>query len=152
LQVRQAALLLNCHQESGQRRTVERSWKQCEECVKLLDDVERHPLRTRLSYKTNLNCPRLQIVILLSEEQLNSRGVKWCECATRWRCIATENDNDNVAARLDNLVGWQPQLEKQVLNNFNNNLCLQHVYSTPTLKTFIHRIKLNSYQNVGGIV
>ncbi|KAM8708438.1 hypothetical protein ACLKA7_015416 [Drosophila subpalustris] len=50
LQVRQAALLLNCHQESGQRRTVERSWKQCEECVKLLDTAERHPLRTRLSY------------------------------------------------------------------------------------------------------
>ncbi|XP_030565767.1 tetratricopeptide repeat protein 27 [Drosophila novamexicana] len=50
LQVRQAALLLNCQQESGQRRTVERSWKQCEECVKLLDNVEKHTLRTRLSY------------------------------------------------------------------------------------------------------
>lgn len=50
LQVRQAALLLNCHQESGQRRTVERSWKQCDECVKLLDNVEKHSLRSRLSY------------------------------------------------------------------------------------------------------
>ncbi|XP_032596913.1 tetratricopeptide repeat protein 27 isoform X2 [Drosophila grimshawi] len=50
LQVRQAALLLNSHQESGMRRTVERSWKQCEECVKLLDNTEQHTLRERLSY------------------------------------------------------------------------------------------------------
>ncbi|KAH8372301.1 hypothetical protein KR093_010976 [Drosophila rubida] len=50
LQVRQAALLLNCHQESGQRRTVERSWKQCEECVKLLDNASQHSLRSRLSF------------------------------------------------------------------------------------------------------
>ncbi|EDW79604.1 uncharacterized protein Dwil_GK20574 [Drosophila willistoni] len=51
LQVRQAALLLNCHQEANQRRTVERSWKQCEECVKLLDaNEEQHSLRSRLSY------------------------------------------------------------------------------------------------------
>ncbi|XP_017111947.1 tetratricopeptide repeat protein 27 [Drosophila elegans] len=50
-QVRQAALLLNCLQESGQRRTVERSWKQCEECVKLLDSSEEElSLRSRLSY------------------------------------------------------------------------------------------------------
>ncbi|KAH8260892.1 hypothetical protein KR044_000021 [Drosophila immigrans] len=51
LQVRQAALLLNCQQESGQRRTVERSWKQCEECVKLLDNATpQHSVRSRLSF------------------------------------------------------------------------------------------------------
>ncbi|XP_017840776.2 tetratricopeptide repeat protein 27 [Drosophila busckii] len=50
LQVRQSALLLNCQQESGQRRTVERSWKQCEECVKLLQNAAVYSLKTRLSF------------------------------------------------------------------------------------------------------
>ncbi|KAH8411120.1 hypothetical protein KR222_003597 [Zaprionus bogoriensis] len=49
-QVRQAALLLNCQQEAGQRRAVERSWKQCEECIKLLNSVDGFTLRMRLSY------------------------------------------------------------------------------------------------------
>ncbi|XP_067647809.1 tetratricopeptide repeat protein 27 isoform X2 [Eurosta solidaginis] len=49
LQVRQSALLLNCGQESNQRRTVERSWKQCEGAVKLLDSPI-YTLQERLSY------------------------------------------------------------------------------------------------------
>ncbi|XP_017491754.1 PREDICTED: tetratricopeptide repeat protein 27 [Rhagoletis zephyria] len=49
LQVRQSALLLNCVQESNQRRTVERSWKQCEGAVKLLDS-HIYTLPERLSY------------------------------------------------------------------------------------------------------
>lgn len=49
LQVRQCALLLNCVQESNQRRTVERSWKQCECAVKLLDGFI-YTLPERLSY------------------------------------------------------------------------------------------------------
>ncbi|XP_053953495.1 tetratricopeptide repeat protein 27 [Anastrepha ludens] len=49
LQVRQSALLLNCVQESNQRRTVERSWKQCEGAVKLLD-APIYSLPERLSY------------------------------------------------------------------------------------------------------
>ncbi|XP_037933632.1 tetratricopeptide repeat protein 27-like [Teleopsis dalmanni] len=49
LQVRLAVLLLNCVQESSQRRTVERSWKQCEEAVKLLNE-STYSTQDRLSY------------------------------------------------------------------------------------------------------
>ncbi|XP_037825505.1 tetratricopeptide repeat protein 27 [Lucilia sericata] len=49
LQVRQSALLLNCVQESNHRRTVERSWKQCEEAVKLLSE-HNFSVKERFSY------------------------------------------------------------------------------------------------------
>ncbi|XP_065360961.1 tetratricopeptide repeat protein 27 [Calliphora vicina] len=49
LQVRQSALLLNCVQESNHRRTVERSWKQCEEAVKLLSE-RSYSVKDRFSY------------------------------------------------------------------------------------------------------
>lgn len=49
IQVRQSSLLLNCVQESQHRRTVERSWKQCEEAVKLLSEKE-YSVKARFSY------------------------------------------------------------------------------------------------------
>uniref|UniRef100_A0A1A9X0Y8 TPR_REGION domain-containing protein n=1 Tax=Glossina brevipalpis TaxID=37001 RepID=A0A1A9X0Y8_9MUSC len=49
LQVRQSALLLNCLQESNQRRTVERSWKQCEKAVMLLSN-SAYTVKDRFSY------------------------------------------------------------------------------------------------------
>ncbi|KAI9588797.1 tetratricopeptide repeat protein 27 [Glossina fuscipes] len=49
LQVRQSTLLLNCLQESNQRRTVERSWKQCEKSVKLLSE-NIYSIKERFSY------------------------------------------------------------------------------------------------------
>ncbi|XP_075159976.1 tetratricopeptide repeat protein 27 [Haematobia irritans] len=49
LQVRQSALLLNCVQESNHRRTVERSWKQCEEAVKMLSN-HTYTVKERFSY------------------------------------------------------------------------------------------------------
>ncbi|KAM7354742.1 tetratricopeptide repeat protein 27 [Cochliomyia hominivorax] len=49
LQVRQSALLLNCVQESQHRRTVERSWKQCEEAVKMLTE-HVYSVKDRFSY------------------------------------------------------------------------------------------------------
>lgn len=67
LQIRQSALLLNCVQESNQRRTVERSWKQCEEAVKLLSE-SKYTLKERLSYGfAALIQPKWQVQMQLCE-------------------------------------------------------------------------------------
>ncbi|CAD7005825.1 tetratricopeptide repeat protein 27 [Ceratitis capitata] len=67
LQVRQSALLLNCVQESNQRRTVERSWKQCEGAVKLLDGTI-YSLPERLSYAfASFLQPKWQVQLQLCE-------------------------------------------------------------------------------------
>lgn len=67
LQVRQSALLLNCVQESQHRRTVERSWKQCEEAVKLLSDSS-YSVKDRFSYAfASFIQPKWQVQIQLCE-------------------------------------------------------------------------------------
>ncbi|XP_061400608.1 tetratricopeptide repeat protein 27 [Musca vetustissima] len=67
LQVRQSALLLNCVQESNSRRTVERSWKQCEECVKLLSE-HSYSVQERFSYAfAGFLQPKWEVQIQLCE-------------------------------------------------------------------------------------
>ncbi|XP_062128579.1 tetratricopeptide repeat protein 27 [Drosophila sulfurigaster albostrigata] len=91
LQVRQAALLLNCHQESGQRRTVERSWKQCEECVKLLDNTT-HSLRSRLSFGFAASLQpkwrvQLQLVDLLRSLGMTKSALDICLQIHAWQQV-----------------------------------------------------------------
>lgn len=50
LAVRIATLLFNIRQESNHKRTVERSLKQCEELLTLIDDENRFTVRERFSY------------------------------------------------------------------------------------------------------
>ncbi|EDW19070.1 tetratricopeptide repeat protein 27 [Drosophila mojavensis] len=92
LQVRQSALLLNCIQESNQRRTVERSWKQCEECVKLLDNVEKYSLRERLSYGfASFLQPKwqvqLQLVDLLRSLGMTKTALDVCLQIQAWQQV-----------------------------------------------------------------
>ncbi|XP_017030991.1 tetratricopeptide repeat protein 27 [Drosophila kikkawai] len=93
LQVRQAALLLNCLQESGQRRTVERSWKQCEECVKLLDRSEEElSLRSRLSYGFAAHLQpkwqvQLQLVDLLRSLGMTKTALDICLKIHAWQQV-----------------------------------------------------------------
>nr|XP_016930887.2 tetratricopeptide repeat protein 27 [Drosophila suzukii] len=92
-QVRQAALLLNCLQESGQRRTVERSWKQCEECVKLLDSSEEElSLRSRLSYGFAAHLlpkwqVQLQLVDLLRSLGMTKTALDICLRIHAWQQV-----------------------------------------------------------------
>ncbi|XP_017137649.2 tetratricopeptide repeat protein 27 [Drosophila miranda] len=93
LQVRQAALLLNCLQESNQRRTVERSWKQCEECVKLLDhSEEQQSLRSRLSYGFAAHLQpiwqvQLQLVDLLRSLGMTKTALDICLKIQAWQQV-----------------------------------------------------------------
>ncbi|XP_013117334.2 tetratricopeptide repeat protein 27 [Stomoxys calcitrans] len=76
LQVRQSALLLNCVQESNHRRTVERSWKQCEEAVKLLCE-HNYSAKERFSYAfAGFLQPKWQIQLQLCELLLSLGMVK----------------------------------------------------------------------------
>ncbi|XP_017072187.1 tetratricopeptide repeat protein 27 [Drosophila eugracilis] len=93
LQVRQAALLLNCLQESNQRRTVERSWKQCEECVKLLESSEEElSLRSRLSYGFAAHLRpkwqvQLQLVDLLRSLGMTKTALDICLRIHAWQQV-----------------------------------------------------------------
>lgn len=76
LQVRQSALLLNCIQESDSRRTVERSWKQCEEAVKLLSE-HTYSLKERFSYAfAGFLQPKWQVQLQLCDLLLSLGMVK----------------------------------------------------------------------------
>ncbi|XP_073838093.1 tetratricopeptide repeat protein 27 [Musca autumnalis] len=76
LQVRQSALLLNCVQESNSRRTIERSWKQCEECVKLLSE-HSYSVQERFSYGfAGFLQPKWQVQLQLCELLLSLGMVK----------------------------------------------------------------------------
>uniref|UniRef100_A0A1I8NC62 Uncharacterized protein n=1 Tax=Musca domestica TaxID=7370 RepID=A0A1I8NC62_MUSDO len=76
LQVRQSALLLNCVQESNSRRTIERSWKQCEECVKLLSE-HSYSVQERFSYAfAGFLQPKWQVQSQLCELLLSLGMVK----------------------------------------------------------------------------
>lgn len=92
-QVRQSALLLNCLQESNQRRTVERSWKQCEECVKLLDTSEEElSLRSRLSYGFAAHLSpkwqvQLQLVDLLRSLGMTKTALDICLRIHAWQQV-----------------------------------------------------------------
>lgn len=91
-QVRQAALLLNCQQESTQRRTVERSWKQCEECIKFLDNFEGLTLRGRLSYGfASCLLPKwqvqLQLVDLLRSLGMTKTALDICLQIHAWQQV-----------------------------------------------------------------
>ncbi|KAH8270298.1 hypothetical protein KR018_006811 [Drosophila ironensis] len=93
MQVRQAALLLNSLQESGQRRTVERSWKQCEECVKQLDVSEQVlPVRWRLSYGFAAHLQpkwqvQLQLVDLLRSLGMTKTALDICLRIHAWQQV-----------------------------------------------------------------
>ncbi|XP_030372081.1 tetratricopeptide repeat protein 27 [Scaptodrosophila lebanonensis] len=92
LQVRQAALLLNCLQESNQRRTVERSWKQCEECVKLLDSEELHTERERIGYAFAAQIlpkwqVQLQLVDLLRSLGMTKTALDICLKIQAWQQV-----------------------------------------------------------------
>lgn len=50
LAVRTATLLFNIRQESNHKRTVERSLKQCEDLLTLINDTERFSVKQRFSY------------------------------------------------------------------------------------------------------
>ncbi|EDW94655.2 tetratricopeptide repeat protein 27 [Drosophila yakuba] len=92
-QVRQSSLLLNCLQESNQRRTVERSWKQCEECVKLLDTSEEElSLRSRLSYGFAAHLSpkwqvQLQLVDLLRSLGMTKTALDICLRIHAWQQV-----------------------------------------------------------------
>ncbi|KAH8259670.1 hypothetical protein KR026_008578 [Drosophila bipectinata] len=92
-QVRQAALLLNCVQESGQRRTVERSWKQCEDCVKFLDNSEEVlSLKSRLSYGFAAHLQtkwqvQLQLVDLLRSLGMTKTALDICLRIHAWQQV-----------------------------------------------------------------
>ncbi|XP_017059079.1 tetratricopeptide repeat protein 27 [Drosophila ficusphila] len=92
-QVRQASLLLNCLQESNQRRTVERSWKQCEECVKQLDSSEEElSLRSRLSYGFAAHLSpkwqvQLQLVDLLRSLGMTKTALDICLRIHAWQQV-----------------------------------------------------------------